>query len=148
MALMVQSISALVKNSVLSSSPTLVSLSPLPLLGLVTSAAEQSPSGIWFSLASTLVLRVNSPPSFLTKKRGRSAQIFCHSMLIFADRTTAEEEMHKAEDLERWNAIGDAGSRLVIVASRLIDTHEGMKDVSRCPGLEECLLTTLAPRCC
>ena len=65
-----QSISSLIKNATLSASPTLVSLAPLPLLSLVTTAAERSPSALWFALASTLVLRINSPPSFLTRKKG------------------------------------------------------------------------------
>ncbi|ORX41250.1 armadillo-type protein [Kockovaella imperatae] len=106
-------ISSLIKHSVMSSSPTLVSLSPLPLLRLVTSAAERSPSGIWFSLASTLVLRLNSPPSPLTMKK---------------DRTAEEEESHRRQEMEQWNVVGDTGSRLVVIAGALISSRESMRD--------------------
>jgi hypothetical protein len=57
-----------VKYSTLSSD-TLISLSPLPLLKLVTDACTNAPSALWVSLASTLTLRINSPPSALTQKR-------------------------------------------------------------------------------
>ncbi|RSH89503.1 hypothetical protein EHS25_002053 [Saitozyma podzolica] len=109
----VQSISSLVKHSTLSSSDTLISLSPLPLLTLVTTAAERFPSALWMSLASTLTLRINSPPSPLTAKK---------------DKTQAEEEAHTHEEHERWEIVADAAGRLVVVAGGLIGVEGGIRD--------------------
>ncbi len=109
-----KAISSLVKHATLSSSETLVSLSPLPLLALVCSAAERIPSALWMSLASTLTLRINAPPSFLTQKR---------------QKTPLEEELYKAEEEERWTAIANAAERLVPIAVAGL-SGEGVREVS------------------
>lgn len=114
-----QSISNLVKHSTLSSSETLISLSPLALLSLVCAACERSPSALWMLLASTLVLRVNSPPSFLTKKKNRASE---------------EESSHQQEETERWNVVADAASRLVTIAAPMLGGPDGLRDVSRFRG--------------
>lgn len=67
------------------------------------------------SLASTLVLRINSPPSPLTQKR---------------NRTDEEEKEHQALETERWNVVGDAAARLVVVAGNSISSKEAMVEVS------------------
>lgn len=110
-----QSLSSLVKHSTLASSDTLISLSPLPLLTLVTTAGQRAPSALWMSLASTLTSRINSPPSPLTKKKGKSPQ---------------EEEAFAAEERERWDIVSDASTRLVGVAGGLIGVEGGMREVS------------------
>jgi hypothetical protein len=99
-----KSISSLVKHSTLSSD-TLISLSPLPLLKLVTDACTNQPSALWISLASTLTLRINSPPSALTQKRDKSPQ---------------EESQHAEEERERWEVVGDASTRLLGAVGGLI----------------------------
>ena len=108
-------LSSLIKNSTLASSETLISLSPLPLLTLVTTAAERSSSSLWMSIASTMVLRINVPPSPLTRKR---------------ERTEEEEAAHQAEEVGRWNIVGDAASRLVVVAGGALGQPGAMRDVS------------------
>jgi len=108
-----KSISSLVKYSTLSSD-TLISLSPLPLLRLVTDACTNQPSALWISLASTLTLRINSPPSALTQKR---------------ERTVDEEAQHTAEEGERWEVVGDASTRLLGAVGGLIG-HGGVGEVS------------------
>jgi hypothetical protein len=106
-----KSLSALVKNS---TSDTLIALSPLPLLTLVTSAAERSSSALWMSLASTLVLRINAPPSPLTRKK---------------DRTQDESAQHEKDELERWNVVADAAGRLVVVAGNTFTGSGAMSEV-------------------
>lgn len=108
-----QSISSLVKYSTLSSD-TLISLSPLPLLKLVTDACTNAPSALWVSLASTLTLRINSPPSALTQKRDKSPQ---------------EVTQHEAEERERWEVVGDASTRLLGAVGTLI-SQGGVGEVS------------------
>jgi len=93
-----------VKYSTLSSD-TLISLSPLPLLKLVTDACTNAPSALWVSLASTLTLRINSPPSALTQKR---------------DKTPQEVTQHEGEERERWEVVGDASTRLLGAVGGLI----------------------------
>ena len=66
------------------------------------------------SLASTLILRINAPPSFLTKKREKTAQ---------------EEAQHVAEEGERWTVIDNAAGRLVVVAGTML-AGDGVRDVS------------------
>jgi hypothetical protein len=66
------------------------------------------------SLASTLTLRINSPPSPLTAKK---------------DKTQAEEEAHTHEEHERWEIVADAAGRLVVVAGGLIGVEGGIRDV-------------------
>ncbi|KAK8844673.1 hypothetical protein IAR55_006522 [Kwoniella newhampshirensis] len=105
-------ISSLLKYATLSSSETLISLSPLPLLTLVCLACERSPSALWMSLASTLTLRINSPPSPLTKKK---------------EKTAEEQQIAEWEDLERWNVVADVASRLVVVASGFL-AGDGMSN--------------------
>ena len=97
------------------SSDTLIALSPLPLLRLVTDACDNAPSALWISLASTLTLRINSPPSALTQKR---------------DKTPSEEEQHQREEQERWEVVADAATRLVRVAGRLTGGQGGIGEVS------------------
>lgn len=103
----------MVKHSTLSSD-TLIALSPLPLLRLVTDACESAPSALWISLASTLTLRINSPPSALTQKR---------------DKSPAEEEQHQREEAERWGVVADAAGRLVGFTGRLIGGQGGVGEV-------------------
>nr|XP_031862141.1 uncharacterized protein CI109_002554 [Kwoniella shandongensis]KAA5529213.1 hypothetical protein CI109_002554 [Kwoniella shandongensis] len=105
-------ISSLLKHATLSSSETLISLSPLPLLTLVCLACERAPSALWMSLASTLTLRINSPPSPLTKKK---------------DKTPEEQQIAEREDLERWNIVADVASRLVVVAGNFL-SGDGMSN--------------------
>lgn len=62
-------------------------------------------------MASTLVLRINSPPSLLTQKK---------------ERNEAEENTHQEEETLRWNIVGDAASRLVVVAGTLLGGVGGM----------------------
>jgi hypothetical protein len=102
-----------VKYSTLSSD-TLISLSPLPLLRLVTDACTNAPSALWVSLASTLTLRINSPPSALTQKR---------------DKTPQEVTQHEGEERERWEVVGDASSRLLGAVGGLI-SQGGVGEVS------------------
>jgi hypothetical protein len=111
--LTLQSISSLVKYST-NSSDSLISLSPLLLLRLVTDACQASPSALWISLASTLTLRINSPPSALTQKR---------------DKTPQEVAQHEEEEQERWRAVADAGTRLVGFAGNLIGGPGGVGEV-------------------
>jgi hypothetical protein len=66
------------------------------------------------SLAATLTLRINSPPSPLTVKR---------------DKTPEEAAQHEAEEQERWNVVADAATRLVRVATSLLG-NGGMREVS------------------
>ena len=96
------------------SSDTLISLSPLLLLRLVTDACDSSPSALWISLASTLTLRINSPPSALTQKR---------------DKTPEEQEQHQREEQERWEYVADSATRLVGIASRIIGGQGGVGEV-------------------
>jgi len=110
----IQAISSLVKHSTLSSSDTLISLSPLPLLTLVCGAAERFPSALWMYLASTLTSRISVPPSPLTRNK---------------DRTPDEATQHSVEDEERWNVIADAAGRLVVVASGMLGGI-GVRDVT------------------
>jgi len=65
------------------------------------------------ALAATLTLRINAPPSFLTRKR---------------NRTQEEEATYAAEEEERWGVVADAAGRLVIVASGLLG-GDGIRDV-------------------
>ena len=65
------------------------------------------------SLASTLTLRINAPPSFLTKKK---------------DRNVEEEKRHASEERERWEIIADAAGRLVLVAGGML-SGTGVRDV-------------------
>jgi hypothetical protein len=102
-----------VKYSTLSSD-TLISLSPLPLLKLVTDACTNAPSALWVSLASTLTLRINSPPSALTQKR---------------DKTPQEVTQHESEERERWEVVGDASSRSLGAVGGLI-SQGGVGEVS------------------
>jgi hypothetical protein len=102
-----------VKYSTLSSD-TLISLSPLPLLKLVTDACTNAPSALWVSLASTLTLRINSPPSALTQKR---------------DKTPQEVTQHETEERERWEVVGDASARLLGAVGGLI-SQGGVGEVS------------------
>jgi uncharacterized DUF497 family protein len=67
------------------------------------------------SLASTLTLRINAPPSALTKKK---------------DRTPTEEELYSQEERERWEVVADAASKLVVVASTVLGVEGGMREVS------------------
>ncbi|ORY23548.1 armadillo-type protein [Naematelia encephala] len=106
-------ISSLVKNATLASSETLIALSPLPLLSLICTACERSPSALWMSLASTLILRVNSPPSALTKKK---------------DKTPQEVAQYEAEERERWEIVADAAGRLVAIAGPMLSGPSGMRD--------------------
>ena len=96
------------------SSDTLISLSPLPLLKLVTDACTNAPSALWVSLASTLTLRINSPPSALTQKR---------------DKTPQEVSQHEGEERERWEVVGDASTRLLGAVGGLI-SQGGVGEVS------------------
>lgn len=107
------SISSLIKHSTLASSPTLISLSPLSLLSLVSAACERSPSALWFSLASTLTQRENSPPSPLTKKK---------------DKTPAEQAQFDAEESYRWTVVADTAGRLAPLAVGLLGSAEQIRD--------------------
>ncbi|RXK39632.1 hypothetical protein M231_03134 [Tremella mesenterica] len=106
-------LSSLVKHSTLSSSETLISLSPLPLITLVTTACERSPSALWISLAGTLVMRVNSPPSALTVKK---------------DKTVEEQVLYEMEEQERWNVVAGAATRLLSVASNIVGVPGGVAE--------------------
>lgn len=66
------------------------------------------------SLASTLVLRINSPPSPLTRKK---------------DRTQDESAQHERDELERWNVVADAAARLVVVAGNTFTGSGAMSEV-------------------
>jgi hypothetical protein len=110
-----KAISSLVKHSTLAPTDTLISLSPLPLLSLVCAAAEMAPSALWMALASTLILRINSPPSALTKKRDLSAE---------------EKVQHEAEEKIRWDVVGNAAARMVVVARNTLSEVNGLRDVS------------------
>ena len=65
-------------------------------------------------MASTLTLRINSPPSALTQKR---------------ERTVNEEAQHTAEEGERWEVVGDASTRMLGAVGGLIG-HGGVGEVS------------------
>ena len=65
------------------------------------------------SLASTLTLRINAPPSFLNTKK---------------DRNLEEEKLHALEEEERWYIIADAAGRLVLVAGGML-SGTGVRDV-------------------
>ncbi|KAL1406931.1 hypothetical protein Q8F55_006343 [Vanrija albida] len=106
-------ISSLLKQATLSSTETLISLSPLPLLSLVCAACEQQPSALWMSLASTLTLRIGTATSPLQLKK---------------DRNDAEEAKKTEEDTERWNVVADAGTRLVAIAGNMLGVPGGMRD--------------------
>ncbi|KAK4687604.1 importin-13, partial [Tremellales sp. Uapishka_1] len=98
-------ISSLLRHATLSSA-TLISISPLALLTLVCEAAERSPSALWMSLASTLVLRINAPPSPILRKK--------------------EKPEDEAVAMERWNVVADAAGRLVGIAGGFLGVQGGM----------------------
>ncbi|AFR92571.1 hypothetical protein C343_00448 [Cryptococcus neoformans C23] len=105
-------ISSLLKH-VSPNPPTLISLPPLPLLSLVTLACSRAPSALWFTLASTVILSISAPPSFLIKKK---------------DLATREDEAAMArEEQEKWETVGQCGGRLVEIAQGLFQ-GEGMKE--------------------
>lgn len=106
-------ISSLLKQATLSSTETLISLSPLPLLTLVCAACERAPSALWMSLASTLTLRIGTATSPLQLKKGR---------------TLTEEQLKLEEDSERWQVVGDAANRLAVMAGRLLGPDGAMRD--------------------
>jgi hypothetical protein len=106
-------ISSLLKQATLSATDTLVSLSALPLLTLVCAACECQPSALWMQLASTLTLRIGTATSPLQLKR---------------DRTPQEEEAKLEEDKGRWAVVGDAGSRLAVIASQMLAREGGMQE--------------------
>jgi hypothetical protein len=116
----VQAISSLVKHSTLSSE-TLISLSPLPLLGLVTTAAERSSSALWMSLASTLVLRINAPAATFLSRRQEPKK---------------ETTEASAAEIEQWNVVGDSAARLVQVAGALLGA-DGGKGMGEHPDVVE-----------
>lgn len=96
-------------------------MSPLPLLGLVTTAAERSSSALWMSLASTLVLRINAPAqTFLSQPK--------------APKKERSEAI--AAEIEQWNVVGDSASRLVQVAGALLGA-EGGKGMGEHPDVVE-----------
>nr|ODO01293.1 hypothetical protein L204_02021 [Cryptococcus depauperatus CBS 7855] len=105
-----EAISNLLKN-VSSNPPTLISLSPLPLLTLVTLACSRSPSALWFTLASTLVLSISAPLPFLVKRKSVQHQ---------------EQEASRKEE-EKWETIGQCGGRLIEIAQGIF-VGEGMKE--------------------
>lgn len=111
--LRLQCISSLIDSATRDSS-TLISLSPLPLLTLVCTACESSPSALWMSLASSLVRFVHSPSTAALKQ----------------DKSPEEQVVLDAEELERWNVIGDAAGRLVVIAGAALGVEGGMRDVS------------------
>jgi len=80
----------------------------------VTDACINAPSALWVSLASTLTLRINSPPSALTQKRDKNPQ---------------EVAQHDAEERERWEVVGDASTRLLGAVGGLI-SQGGVGEVS------------------
>lgn len=94
-------------------SPTLVALSPVPLLQLVSAAAELQLNAIWLSLASTLVLRIAPQPSFLSKKTTEH------------DELLAQEAAIQAEQ-----AVGDAARRLFRSTAPVLGAPGGMHEVS------------------
>ncbi|OXG35215.1 hypothetical protein C367_00450 [Cryptococcus neoformans Ze90-1] len=105
-------ISSLLKH-VSPNPPTLISLPSLPLLSLVTLACSRAPSALWFTLASTVILSISAPPSFLIKKK---------------DLATREDEAAMArEEQEKWETVGQCGGRLVEIAQGLFQ-GEGMKE--------------------
>lgn len=106
-------ISSLLKQATLSTTATLVSLSPLPLLSLVCAACERQPSALWMSLASTLTLRMGTATTPLQKKK---------------DRSPEEEAAKLAEDEERWNVVADASQRLAARASGLLGREGGLRE--------------------
>ena len=77
------------------------------------------PSALWVSLASTLTLRINSPPSALTQKR---------------DKTPEEEARHAEEEQERWVVVGDASTRLLGAVGGMIGGQGGVGEVSHHKG--------------
>jgi hypothetical protein len=103
-------ISSLLKQATLSSTETLVSLSPLPLLSLVCAACEQSPSALWMQLAATLTLRIGTATSPLQLRK---------------EKTPQEEQTKIDEDAHRWNIVADAGQRLAAIAGQMMLTREG-----------------------
>lgn len=107
------SISSLLKQATLSSTETLISLSPLPLLSLVCAACERSPSALWMSLASTLTLRIGTATSPLQLKK---------------DKSQVEEQQKLEEDRERWNVVADAAQRLASMAGQMLGPDGGMHD--------------------
>ena len=42
------------------------------------------------------------------------------------ERSEAEEQTHRAEELQRWNVVGDAASKLVVVAGNMLGAAGGM----------------------
>ncbi|WVR03182.1 hypothetical protein IAU60_000173 [Kwoniella sp. DSM 27419] len=105
-------ISSLLKHATLSSSSTLISLPPLPLLTLVCLACERAPSALWMSLASTLTLRINPPVSPLVKQR---------------EKTEEEKRIAEQDDIAKWNIVGDVAGRLVVIAGGFL-TADGMRE--------------------
>ncbi|BEJ13429.1 hypothetical protein CspHIS471_0306030 [Cutaneotrichosporon sp. HIS471] len=106
-------ISSLLKQATLSSSETLISLSPLPLLTLVCTACEQAPSALWMSLASTLTLRIGTATSSLQLKKHKNS---------------LEDQRKLEEDRERWQVVGDAANRLAVMAGRMLGPDGAMRD--------------------
>lgn len=106
-------ISSLLKQATLSTTDTLISLSPLPLLSLVCAACERQPSALWMSLASTLTLRMGSNNSPLQKKKEKSPE---------------EQAAQEAEDEKRYSVVADAAQRLAVCASSLLGREGGLRD--------------------
>ena len=98
----------------MSSSPTLISIEPIPLLRLAIAAAERFPSALWLAQASTLVRRIRPPPKRLLSSRSTN--------------TSSEQDPRPAEQ-ETWDAVGDSVVRLTSVATGLLDQHR-MREVS------------------
>lgn len=45
------------------------------------------------------------------------------------EKTEEEEVTHRAEEVERWNIVGDAAGRLVVVAGNSVSNFESMRNV-------------------
>lgn len=73
------------------------------------------------SLASTLVLRINAPPTTFPSRKAEVQKS--------AQETTPEE-------VERWNIVGDSAARLVQVAGGLLGA-EGGKGMADHPDVVE-----------
>lgn len=96
-----------------SESPTLVALSPVPLLQLLSAAAERQLNAIWLALASTLILRIAPQSAFLSKRMSEQDEIL------------AQQSASQAQA-----AVADSARRLFGATAPVLGAPGGMHEVS------------------
>jgi hypothetical protein len=112
--IVIEALSDLFKSMTASSeSPTLVALSPVPLLQLLSAAAERQLNAIWLALASTLILRIAPQSAFLSKRMSEQDEIL------------AQQSASQAQA-----AVADSARRLFGATAPVLGAPGGMHEVS------------------